>query len=313
MNRILKILRVAVSLLVFLIITGALTALPLTIYPLAQWIEKIQFLPAVILFSLVVFVGWLIITLIFGRIYCSSVCPLGTLMDICSRTRLIISPRDYRFSRANLRIRNLALIVVLVCLMAGYLAIPTIISPYSAFCRICSELLTPLYSFVTGTQSQTGLSWWNNVVSKAMTGWASASVALISLLIIISLAVSKGRIICNTICPVGTTLGFISRFAIFQFDIDTDKCTNCRKCEYACKSSCIDLNDHIVDGSRCVNCFNCVNVCPNDAIRYTFRRKQLSIPMMQSVKPVLPEPTLENSSTSNTCNTSGNNKNTIIK
>ena len=311
MNRFLKILRIAASLLVFLIITAALTALPLAVYPFAQWIEKIQFLPAVILFNLVIFVGWLIITLIFGRIYCSSVCPIGTLMDIFSRTRMIVSPRVYRFSTANSRIRNIVLIGVLICLMAGSMTIPIIITPYSAYCRICCDLFQPLYSLISGSESTTGMAWWNNVVSKALAGWASTSVAAISLVIIAILSAAKGRILCNSICPVGTTLGFISRFSIFQFDIDTDKCTNCRKCEYVCKCSCINLNDHVVDGSRCVNCFNCVNVCPDDAIRYTFRRKQLSIPMMQSVKPILPEPTLENSAPPHTCNTSDENKNII--
>jgi ferredoxin len=55
------------------------------------------------------------------------------------------------------------------------------------------------------------------------------------------------------------------------------------------------MNDHVVDGSRCVNCFNCINVCPDDAIRYTSRRKQLSIPMMQSLKDLkrVPETTLD--------------------
>ena len=313
MNRTLKILRIAVSLLVFLTITAALTALPLTVYPLAQWIEKIQFLPAVILFNLVIFVGWLIITLIFGRIYCSSVCPAGTLMDICSRVSKSVSPGIFRFSKPNSRIRYTTLFVVMICLMAGYLAIPTIVAPYSAFCRFCCDIFSPVYSFVTGSDNTPGMAWWNNIVAKAMTGCASTSIAVISLALLIILAASKGRILCNTVCPVGTTLGFISRFSIFQFDIDTDKCTNCRKCEYVCKCSCIDLNDHVVDGSRCVNCFNCVNVCPDDAIRYTFRRKQLSIPMMQSVKPAIPEPTLENTAQHHSCNTSVDKNKNIIK
>ncbi|MDE5745771.1 MAG: 4Fe-4S binding protein [Paramuribaculum sp.] len=309
MNQLLKISRIAVSLLILLVITGALTAVPLTIHPLAEWIERIQFLPAVITFSLAVFVGWLIITLIFGRIYCSTVCPLGTVMDICAKTRLKISPQVYRYSYSALRIRYLVLLIVLICLMAGFFTIPSVIDPYTAYARICRELISPVYSRITGTDIQSVLNWSDSLAAKAMAGWAGASIAVITLLIVAVMATKKGRILCNTVCPVGTTLGFISRFSIFQIDIDTDKCINCRKCEYVCKSCCIDLNDHVVDGSRCVNCFNCINVCPNDAIHYTFRRKQLSIPMMRGVKPILPEPTLENSAPRHNCNQPDNNSN----
>lgn len=296
MNRLLKILRIAVSLLILLTITAALTAVPLTVPAFAQWIEHIQLLPAVITFSLGVFISWLIITLIFGRLYCSTVCPLGTLMDISSRIRLTISPQVYRYSFPLRVLSYCVLALVVVCLMAGFFAIPLILDPYTAYSRICREFLSPVYSLFCDSETVTELYWCNNVAMKALTGWAGASIAAITLVIVVVLSAKKGRILCNTVCPVGTTLGFISRFAIFQIDIDTDKCINCRNCEYICKSCCINLNDHVVDGSRCVNCFDCINVCPNDAIHYTFRRKQLSIPMMKSVTPILPKPSLENSS-----------------
>ena len=88
----------------------------------------------------------------------------------------------------------------------------------------------------------------------------------------------------------------MSRFSILQMDIDTDLCINCRKCEDVCKGQCIDLTDHVVDGSRCVNCFDCVDICPNRAIRYTTRRHRLSTPLMQRVSGLAkrPDPALDN-------------------
>ena len=94
----------------------------------------------------------------------------------------------------------------------------------------------------------------------------------------------NGRTFCNTVCPVGTTLSFISRYSIFRIDINTDKCVQCRRCEHVCKASCIDMTSHVVDTSRCVVCFDCLSDCPNDAIHYTYNRHQLSIPLMQRVK-----------------------------
>ncbi|MDE6321204.1 MAG: 4Fe-4S binding protein, partial [Muribaculaceae bacterium] len=124
------------------------------------------------------------------------------------------------------------------------------------------------------------------IATLAHLGEASLSglaISLVLLAIVASAALWRGRIICNTICPVGTALGTVSRYAIMHIDIDTDLCINCRRCADVCKAQCIDLDDHVVDSSRCVNCFNCLPVCPNDAIHYTTQRKQLSIPMMQSL------------------------------
>lgn len=297
MNRLLRITRITASIVFFLVITAALTAAPLTVPVVAQWMEKIQFLPAVMTFSLFIFISWLIITLVFGRVYCSTVCPMGTLQDITACIRLRLKPRDYRYTAPANNVRYITVFIVLGCLMAGVFAVPSIIDPYTAYMRMCNDILAPVYGFLTGSAAEppAHMTWQHNVAVKAMTGWAGTSIAVITAAIVAGFSARRGRIICNTVCPVGTTLGFIARFSIFQIDIDTDKCTNCRRCEYVCKSCCIDMNDHVVDGSRCVNCFNCINVCPDDAIRYTSRRKQLSIPMMQSLKDLkrVPETTLD--------------------
>ena len=80
--------------------------------------------------------------------------------------------------------------------------------------------------------------------------------------------------------PRGTTLGIVSRYAIFQMDIDTDLCTSTRRCVDVRKCSCIDLTDHVV--GRCVWCsFDCTDACRDGAISYVATRKQLSIPMME--------------------------------
>lgn len=300
-NRLLKICRIAASLVFFLVITAALTAAPLAVPGVAAWMERIQFLPAVMTFAMAIFIGWLIITLLFGRIYCSSVCPIGTLQDIAAAVSARVRRRDYHYTRPSGQVRFAVLAVVLVCLMGGFFVVPSVLDPYTAYERMCRDLLSPLYAAVTGSPAglPRDMGWWDSVTVKAMTGWSGTSVAIITLVAIAAISARKGRLLCNTVCPVGTTLGLISRFSIFQIEIDTDKCIQCRKCEHVCKSCCIDLTDHVVDGSRCVNCFNCINVCPNDAIHYTSRRKQLSIPMMQQIKGIrrVPEATLESNGT----------------
>lgn len=295
MNRALRIGRIIVSIVVFIIVTAALTTSALMIPGVSHWLERIQFLPAMMMFAMGIFVSWLIITLVFGRVYCSSVCPLGTVMDTSS---YLFHKKRYIYRTPKSTIRYSVLIVVLACLMGGYFALPTLIDPYSIYLRFCTDCLQPVWASITGRPSvpDPSMDWWDRAVLKAITGsLVGAVVSLVTLAIVVAVAARHGRLLCNTVCPVGTTLGFISRFSIFQIDIDTDKCIQCYRCADVCKSECIDLKDHVCDGSRCVNCFNCINVCPNDAIRYTTRRKQLAIPMMQQIKGLArtPQATLE--------------------
>lgn len=288
MNRFLRIFRIAVSLLVLAAATSGLACYSMQWRPVAQYLEKIQLIPAALAFSLVIFIGWLTVTLLFGRIYCSTVCPLGTLQDIVARLARLgkYSPRkDYHYSPPLNKLRYVCLVIVLFCLMSGWLPyLPDLLRPWPTFHRIVVDCIKPLWGEIFNTTSElghlTGL-WDFPPVTIGMATAIGTVVAVITLILISIVAAKNGRTICNTICPAGTTLGLISRFSIFQIDIDTDKCIQCRKCEHVCKSSCIDLTDHVVDGSRCVDCFDCINVCPNDAIHYTARKKQLSIPMMQ--------------------------------
>jgi ferredoxin len=78
----------------------------------------------------------------------------------------------------------------------------------------------------------------------------------------------KERIWCNTICPVGTFLGLLSRFSLFQVSIDANRCNHCKNCTSSCKSRCIDDTQFKVDASRCVACYNCLDKCKQNAIHY---------------------------------------------
>lgn len=299
LNRTLLWVRVIVSVAVLAILTLGLTIYGQMLPLMPGWLSEVQLLPAAAGFALGVFVVWIAITLLFGRVYCSTVCPLGTAMDLIARLRTLCRPPhrfrrrdDYRYHRPLNALRYLVLVVVLTCLIGGLMIVPAILDPYTVYERFCRGCLSPVYEWLGGTPLSVADSaavpdGFYLPLQIAMCSTAGAVVGLGSMLLVGIVAWRGGRTLCNTLCPVGTTLGIVSRFAVFQPDIDTDKCIQCRKCADVCKASCIDLTDHVVDGSRCVNCFNCINVCPNDAIRYTATRKQLSVPMMQRVDSAL--------------------------
>jgi len=96
-------------------------------------------------------------------------------------------------------------------------------------------------------------------------------IAAVSFVLIAVLAWRNGRTWCNTICPVGTVLGFLSRFSLFAPVIDTEKCRSCNLCSRQCKASCINIGKHEIDYSRCVACMDCIDTCKDGAIRYALR------------------------------------------
>lgn len=256
-----------------------------------QGFQTIQWLPAAMSFSLTICIAWLVITLIFGRIYCSSICPLGTFQDICSHIGSRVRAKGvtngwYHYHTPLSVLRNTVVIITFASLLLGITVIASFIDPASIFSRACSNILQPI---ISGTPP------W---LIGSIIGFVLA-LCMISIVAIMSW--KRGRLWCNSFCPVGTTLGYVSRHSIMRIDIDTDRCTQCRKCEHVCKAECIDLTSHVVDGSRCVNCFNCIDICDDEAIHYTYTRKQLSIPMMQKINDTKAAATLNRQTSTSQC------------
>lgn len=272
-----RVLRIAVSVAAISLLTWVLVSNGMDSVRMAGILARIQFFPAAAAFSISTIVVWLIITLIFGRIYCSTVCPLGTLQDVAARiprTGRNANRRVYSYRSANTSLRNIALFVIVVSLLLGVTLLTSLLDPFSIYSRFCVYTVKPLWVRFTDLFATTP----GRLAAASATG---ITVGTLTIALIAWLAARSGRIFCNTICPVGTTLGFVSRYAVVHIDINTDKCIQCRKCEHVCKAHCINMESHVVDTSRCVVCFDCLPVCPNDAIHYTTDRHRLSMPLMQ--------------------------------
>ena len=255
--------------LLFLDFTG-------TIHAWLGWMAKIQFLPAVLALNLGVVIALILLTLLMGRIYCSVICPLGVLQDIFGWVGKKHRKNRYSYSKPMNALRYVMLGVLLVTLIGGLGSVAALIAPYSAFGRIASNLLAPIYLWgnnLLATWAESVNSYAFYSVDVWLKGGVTLMVAIVTLAALFVLAYKNGRTYCNTICPVGTVLGFLSRFSYLKPVIDTSKCNGCGLCAKNCKASCIDSKNHAIDYSRCVVCLDCIDKCRQGAIKYVAHSK----------------------------------------
>ena len=255
--------------LLFLDFTG-------TIHAWFGWMAKIQFLPAVLALNLGVVIALILLTLLMGRIYCSVICPLGVLQDIFGWIGKKHRKNRYSYSKPMNVLRYVMLGFLVVTLVGGLGSVAALIAPYSAFGRIASNLLAPIYLWgnnLLATWAESVNSYAFYSVDIWLKGGVTLMVAIVTLAALFVLAYKNGRTYCNTICPVGTVLGFLSRFSYLKPVIDTSKCNGCGLCAKNCKASCIDSKNHTIDYSRCVVCLDCIDKCRQGAIKYVPRSK----------------------------------------
>ncbi len=237
------------------------------------WMAKIQFFPAVMASHFVIVALLLVLTLVLGRVYCSVICPLGVMQDVFAFFGRKAKKNRYSWSPAKswLRYSMLALFVVLVILGIGSLV--ALLAPYSAYGRIAQNLFQPVWIWINNLlalvaeKAESYAFYHKDVWLKSI---SSLLVASLTFVVLGWLSWRNGRTWCNTICPVGTLLGCLSRFSLMRPVIDTDKCNGCLKCARNCKASCIDPKAHKIDYSRCVTCFDCLENCRQGAISYRF-------------------------------------------
>lgn len=271
---ILRRLRVTLAAVFFTLITLLFLDFTGTLHTLLGWLAKIQFLPALLALNVGVVVALVLLTLLFGRIYCSVVCPLGVMQDIVSWISGRRKKRKFRFSyspeKRILRYGVLALFII--AFIAGIGSLVAMLAPYSSYGRIAQNIFQPVYIFGNNLMAWAA----ERVDSYAfysrevwMRSLPTFIIAAITLVGIGVLAWRNGRTYCNTICPVGTILSLMARFSWFKVKVDETKCNKCGLCSRSCKSACIDFKNSKIDYSRCVVCGDCIDKCRKKALSYT--------------------------------------------
>ena len=270
----LKKIRVGVSIILFTLITFYFVDFAELIpNKYLAWTAKIQLIPAILSISIVTLLVIFATTILLGRIYCSSICPMGVYQDIVSWvSKKFSKKRKYAYSRAKTVMRLSALGLAIIAVLSGYSAFLGFIEPYSAYGRIVSNIFQLAYLAGNNVLESIYTYFGNYIFYKSnivISNTFAFSTAVVTLLTIGYLAWKYGRTFCNTICPVGTILGYLSKYSLFKVNINNSKCNACGLCATKCKASCIDSKSHSVDRTRCVSCFNCLDICKKGALSYS--------------------------------------------
>lgn len=173
--------------------------------------------------------GVLIVTAVFGRVYCSTVCPSGLFQEL-----LTVVFRRKQKPQKNRALKYFIAAAAFGSAIGGSALILRRIDPYAPFV---------------------------SAASGAAFGLAFLAVLTVPVWF-------KGRWFCTNLCPVGAVLGLISKHARNKIAVDADKCVSCGLCAEKCPAGCIDFKSKTVDNEMCVKCFKCLNVCRRKAVRY---------------------------------------------
>ena len=262
-------IRTILALVVFVLITLLFLDVTGTLHKYFGWLASIQFWPALLALHVGVVALLVVLTLVFGRIYCSVICPLGVMQDIISRLHGIRKKNRFTYSKEKRWLRYGVLVVFVASALAGVNAVVSLLAPYSSYGRIASSLMKPVYE--TGNNVLAAIaerfdSYAFYSVDIWMKSLPTLIIASVTLVVIAVLAWRGGRTYCNTVCPVGTILSFLARFSWLKVRIDGSKCVNCGLCTKNCKASAIDFKNHKIDYSRCVVCGDCIDKCNKGAI-----------------------------------------------
>lgn len=275
----LKFIRIAIAAVSFICLLPAFFCSEPYLPFFSRTILSLQLVPSIYQFSLnpfgIIGMGFIVVVIssfVFGRIYCSMLCPLGILQDI-SRFFATRFKADKKYPRQNPPgiLRYFILALTLISCAAGIKTILDFLDPFSIFSRFFSHTFKQA-ALLINNQFISGLEFFDIYLffpkKLQIAPEATLTVTIITAVIIILAATFTGRFYCNSICPVGTLFSLISRKSLFQFELSPEKCKACGKCEAVCKAGCIDTEEKTINMSNCVACFNCIAVCRHDALYY---------------------------------------------
>jgi MauM/NapG family ferredoxin protein len=225
-----------------------------------------------------------------GRLFCSHVCPLGTLLDLSDQvfSKKLSAKSNPGFRRAR-KAKFFLLLLLCGAAVMGFNFLG-FLDPIALMTRFTATVFYP----VTLVVGEAGLSVLRPLGAKM--GWidlaylelsvpvfAGAFFTALIVLLLLLLSRLAPRFWCRTLCPLGAMFGWLGRFAWYRRRVK-DECTGCNRCTLDCPTGAIFDKGKTNDRSECIVCLHCVQVCPEKAVRFGwFKRKD---PVFENAGPL---------------------------
>jgi MauM/NapG family ferredoxin protein len=248
--RILRYLVQAVSLLFFVFLVANL------IYPLEQG-DALQWVTRTDPWEMFNFLRWndlflpdwfwlpavtIIVTLVFGRVFCGWLCPFGALQMLADKAGRFIFKNGRHKKVVALRAKTARALSIARWFWLFFLIVFFILG--SNFLMS----LTP-FSLLSGETVN---------ILRGVVPWALIAIMIANVLF--------SRVWCNSVCPTGILLSLISKLRIFRYSISED-CTKCGRCVDACSVGTAPGKPGAME-EGCIACGDCVSACPEKAVGF---------------------------------------------
>lgn len=198
------------------------------------WVSEAYFF---LLLFLLFAIGVMLVTVLYGRIWCGWMCPQTVLSDF---SRSIERVSAWFIGHRLLRVAISHTVFAVFSALVAVDLIAYFVSPYDLAADVLSGSVGP---------------------------WTFWSWILFSSLIYLNIAFVRQRF-CASVCPYGRfqSAFFDERSLTIAFDTSrSDECLGCEACVRACPAR-IDIRDGLQ--IACINCAECIDSCSRQRERY---------------------------------------------
>jgi len=231
------------------------------------------------------------LTVVFGRVFCGWICPMGTLLDGIGK----VIPSQSKPNNSLRPVKYILLVLVLMSSLFG-LQLVGFLDPFSILVRgvtlgvdpvfnlLVSGFFDPIYRYAP--------QWLSNLTEPIYTlmkdsvlphkqSFFQLSTLSTSILItVVALEKIGKRFWCRNFCPLGALLAIFSRFSLFR-RFPRRSCRDCQDCAPSCRMNAFDLENRQLRHEECNLCMDCVDDCVKQPSQFRFSRpgNQLQIDM----------------------------------